>query len=311
MTRTVRPIRSVASWLLACMAAGIMPAQAAPPADGGAQALEASHRQFADELRRSPLGRPIHLESIETDTGLQGDVYAELDHPIEQVRAVLLDPAQWCAMLLLHINNRACAIARGEHGERLSLAVVRRYDKPVEEAFALSFGRQTLSSDADHVAVRLTADEGPLGTSHHQVLIEATPMGERKVFLHFRYGYEHNMMARMATAAYLATFGSSKRGFTVVGRAPDSGPVHIRGMRGLVERNAMRYFIALEAYLDGTSDAPGERFEARLGRWFDGIERHPRQLHEVDRSTYLALKRSDRDRQRDGAHAPGREAPSR
>jgi hypothetical protein len=96
--------------------------------------------------------------------------------------------------------------------------------------------------------------------------------------------------------AYLATFGSDKVGFTVLGKTPEGQLDYIRGLRGLVERNAMRYFLTLDAYLS----APGpEQADRRQRRWFAAAEQYPRQLHEVDLDTYLALKREDR--QRDGA----------
>ena len=36
-------------------------------------------------------------------------------------------------------------------------------------------------------------------------------------------------------------------------RRPSGQPDYIRGLRGLVERNAMRYFLTLDAYLDGSA----------------------------------------------------------
>ena len=88
--------------LLAACALG---AEAAPPDAGSAAALREQHRKLAGQLAGSPLRRPVHLESTETDGGLQGDVYAVVDHPLEQVRAALADGAQWCEMLLLQIGR--------------------------------------------------------------------------------------------------------------------------------------------------------------------------------------------------------------
>ncbi|MBU2408458.1 MAG: hypothetical protein KKC79_07380, partial [Gammaproteobacteria bacterium] len=149
-------------------------------------------------------------------------------------------------------------------------------------------------------------DKGPLGTRRYRVVLEAIPAGEHRTFLHFGYAFEHNMLARMATTAYLATFGRHKLGFTVVGRQADGRLDHIRGLRGLVERNAMRYFLALDAHLAGIDAPPAQRLDRRLNRWFDGVERYPEQLGEVDRATYLAQKAADRRRDGDGGRAPER-----
>lgn len=271
-------------------------AHAGPPESGSAQGLRALHQKLAGQLARSPLRRPIHLESAETENGLQGDVYALVDHPLEDVRAALGNASQWCEMLILHINNRRCRVARQPEGDVLTLSVVRRYDKPVEQAFELPFVHRTASATRDYLAVDLSADTGPFGTSRYRVMLEATPLGERQTFLHFGYAYDHNMMARYATMAYLATFGSHKVGFTVVGKTPNGEPEYIRGLRGLMERNAMRYFLTLDAYLAGVEVPAPERAEKRLHRWFEAVEQYPAQLHEVDLATYLAHKREDRQR---------------
>src|SRR3954470_19781020 len=76
---------------LAVCAAG---AAAAVP-EHSAQGLREQHQKLAGQLARSPLHRPVHLESVETDGGLQGDVYAVVDHPLDQLRAALSDGAQW------------------------------------------------------------------------------------------------------------------------------------------------------------------------------------------------------------------------
>ena len=278
------------------LAACVLGAEAAPPDAGSAPALREQHQKLAGQLARSPLRRPIHLESTETDGGLQGDVYAVVDHPLEQVRAALADGAQWCEMLLLHINNRRCRVSRQPEGETLTLSVVQRYDKPVDQAFELSFAHRIASAAKDYLSLKLSAETGPMGTSNYRVTLEAVPLGERQTFLHFGYAYDHNMVARLATMAYLATFGSHKVGFTVTGKTPNGEPDYIRGLRGLMERNAMRYFLTLDAYLAGLDVPPPERAEKRMHRWFEEAERYPAQLHEIDLATYLEHKRSDRRR---------------
>jgi hypothetical protein len=273
-------------------------APAAAPEPPAAQALRATHQRLSDKLDHSSFGRPVQLDSVETADGLQGDVYAVVEHPLAEISAALKGSAHWCDVLTLHINNRRCLVTAGPQGrETLTLYVVRRYDKPIDDAFELPFVyRVAGSATPEHLSVELKAQSGPLGTSNYNVTLEAIALDERKSFLHFSYSYDHNAMVRLGTMAYLATFGSDKVGFTVVGKTPEGQPDYIRGLRGLVERNAMRYFLTLDAYLA----APGaDQAERRQRRWFAGAEQYPRQLHEVDLDTYLALKREDR--QPDGA----------
>ncbi|UVH54851.1 hypothetical protein NWF24_18595 [Variovorax paradoxus] len=290
-------MRTLEGALLLLLAASAQQALAAAPENSSAQALRATHQRLSDKLDKSSFGRPVQLDSMETADGLQGDVYAVVEHPLAEISTALKGSAHWCEVLTLHINNRRCSTASGPQGrEMLTLYVVRRYDKPIDQAFELPFVYRVASATPEHLMVELSAETGPLGTSNYRVTLEAVALDERKSFLHFSYSYDHNTMVRLGTMAYLATFGSDKVGFTVLGKTPEGQPDYIRGLRGLVERNAMRYFLTLDAYLA----APGpEQADRRQRRWFAAAEQYPRQLHEVDLDTYLALKREDR--QRDGA----------
>ena len=59
----------------------------------------------------------------------------------------------------------------------------------------------------------------------------------------------------------------------------------------------MRYFLALDAYLEGTDAPAAQRFERRLALWHAAVERYPRQLHEADLAAYLENKRGDMARE--------------
>src|SRR5205085_12651202 len=113
------------------------------------------------------------------------------------------------------------------------------------------------------------------------------------------YSYSYGVIARIAMQVYLATIGSGKGGFTVVGKEPGSQPRYVGAMRGVTERNTMRYYLAVEAYLGALSVPKRERTEKSLRDWFDAIERYPRQLHEMQRDDYLAMKRREYARQTD------------
>jgi len=65
----------------------------------------------------------------------------------------------------------------------------------------------------------------------------------------------------------------------------------------VVERNTMRYYLAIDAYLGALSAPPAQQFEQRLESWFASTEQYPRQLHEVDRAAYLDMKRREYLRQ--------------
>ena len=83
----------------------------------------------------------------------------------------------------------------------------------------------------------------------------------------------------------------------MIGRDNDGQIKYIAGLRGLVERNTMRYYLAIEAYLGALSAVPAARLEKRLTDWYAAVERFPRQLHEIGLQDYLEMKRREYQRQ--------------
>jgi hypothetical protein len=119
------------------------------------------------------------------------------------------------------------------------------------------------------------------------------PIDAGRTFVRMSYAYASGLAARLATEAYLATTGRDKVGFSVAGHDADGRPLHVRGVQGIAERNTMRYFLAIDTYLDVLDVAPQDRVEQRLQRWFAATERYPRQLREMGLADYLAMKRRE------------------
>jgi hypothetical protein len=59
----------------------------------------------------------------------------------------------------------------------------------------------------------------------------------------------------------------------------------------------MRYYLAIESYLNALSLPPAQQFEQRLANWHRGVEGYPRQLRELGRNEYVAMKREQLKRQ--------------
>ena len=106
-----------------------------------------------------------------------------------------------------------------------------------------------------------------------------------------------NIAARIALKAYLATLGAGKVGFTILGKQADGDSQYVGGLRGIVERNVMRYYLAIEAHLGALSVPPDARAETSMRDWFAATERYPLQLHELGRSDYFEMKRVEYRRQ--------------
>jgi hypothetical protein len=272
------------------MAAALATACVAWSSNAGAQtsaaSLRATYEKQAPALAASPFGRPVSLSSSETEKGLQGEVYGVLDRPLSEVARVLDTPTRWCEMLMLHLNNRRCRADDAK--QSLTLSVVGKYDIPVEQASNLTFAVRSASATADYFDTTLTSGKGPYGTSNYRISLQGIPLENGKSFVHFSYAYDQGTATGVATKGYLATFGRGKVGFTVTGKKPSGEPELVEGMLALIERNAMRYFLAVDAYT-----AAPDNVDKRLTLWHAGTEKYPRQLHDLSEADYLKIKRGD------------------
>jgi len=262
----------------------------------GPGALRARHVALAPQLASNAFGGPLVLHSEEADRRIEGDVYAVLAHPFPAVAAVLADPAQWCEILILHLNTKYCRRAQDGGATRVELRVGRKHPQEIEAASLLAFTWRSPTGGSDYLAVQMDAADGPYDTRDYRLLAEVVPLEGGRSFLHLGYGLSYGTASRLAMQLYLATLGRDKVGFTRV-RKDGGEDAYVEGMRSVVERNTMRYWLAIDAYLDSLA-APRERqVEQRLRQWFDATEKYPRQLHEVDRDAYLRMKRAELQRQ--------------
>jgi len=285
-------VRAGRRLLAACLlGAAACCAAAASPAD----ALRARHAALADELAHNAFQQPIHLESSQTSSELKGEIFALIDHPFNALSSALQGEGQWCDILILHLNVKHCQ-ASGAPASVIALSVGKKYDQPPADAYQLNFNYQLVASAPDYLKVQLAAGQGPMGTRDYRIVVEAIPVDASRSFMHMSYAYGYGFAARMAMQAYLGTVGSGKVGFSVVDRRGGQ-PVYVDNVRGVVERNTMRYYLAIDAYLDSLSAPPQDRQERRLRGWFAATERYPRQLHEMEQADYLAMKRKEIARQ--------------
>ena len=281
---------------LACLGAGVV--QGADSAANSAAMLRARYGQLQPKLSQNQFQSPLYLESSEAPGGVTGDIYALINSPFALAAAALNEPARWCDILMLHLNTKYCRASNGSHGSALQVNIGKKHEQPVDEAYRVDFAYRIAAATPDYLMVMLTADQGPLSTHDYRIILEAVPLGNGRTFIHFTYSYAYGFSGRLAMQAYLGTIGSGKVGFTVMGKQSDGRALYIDGMRGMVERNTMRYYLAIEAFLGALSAPPQARLEKSLHDWFAAVERYPRQLHELEQSEYLDMKRKEHLRQR-------------
>ena len=287
--------RGVGRWMFALGLglAALAPAQAQ---DNG-NALLARHGALRAQLASNAFQRPLHLESTQNAGDQQGDVYAVVEHPFASVSQSLQAMENWCDLLILHLNVKHCKAAGAAPASVLSVSVGKKFDQPLPETYQVHFNYRVMAARPDFMQATLAAENGPLGTNNYRILFEAVPLDAARSFIHMSYSYSYGMAARIAMQAYLSTIGSGKVGFTVTGRQADGKPQYVEGVRGVVERNTMRYYLAIEAFLDSASKPASEQMERRLRDWFAATERYALQLHEIDMGQYMDMKRKEVRRQ--------------
>ena len=281
-------LAGLSAWVLALLLAG----GSAVAATGLRESFEALRSQPATAL----VEQAVYLESTESAGQLQGQVYALLDHPFAQVRQALARPGPWCDILILHLNVKYCRASGPVGQEALDAGLGRKFDQPLSEAYWLHLAYRLVSASEQQFKLELVSAEGPLGTRDYRIEMEAMPFAPGQTLLRLRYGYGYALAARWAMQLYLATLGHDKLGFSVINRRPGGQPEPVGGVRGVLERNTVRYYLAIEAYLGVQSLPAAQQLPRSLQDWFAATERYP-PLHEIERDDYLRMKQRELQRQ--------------
>ena len=285
-----------AHWVLVLWLAG-GPAAAAP---GLRESFEALRAQPATAL----VEQAVYLASTESAGALQGQVYALLDRPFAQVRQALARPGAWCDVLILHLNVKYCRASGAPGQEVLEAGLGRKFDQPLTDVHWLRLAYRLVSASDQQLKLELVSAKGPLGTHDYRIEFEAVPYAAGQTLLQLRYGYGYALAARWAMQVYLATLGRDKPGFTLAASGRDGRPKTVGGLRGVLERNTVRYYLAIEAYLGAQSLPAAQQTQKSLQDWFDATERYAAQLHELSRDEYLVMKQRELQRQATEIYRP-------
>jgi hypothetical protein len=262
-----------------------------------ATTLRASYERLTPKLHNNAYNRSLYIESHESSNELKGDIYALVSQPFPVVNGALNDPSgkpvNWCEVLILHLNVKYCHVGQDARDSTLTVHLGRKMEQPLKDTHPVEFRYSVLDSGKTYFATSLSAPRGPLSTHDYRIILEAMPADNHLTFIHLTYAYGFGMSGKIAMKGYLASLGRGKVGFTPVGTRADGKPEYISGVRGVVERNAMRYYVAIDSFLNAPAK---DQFETRLKACIDTLEQYAVQLHEVDRTTYLEMKRNEHRR---------------
>ena len=236
---------------------------------------------------------PFTINSMEQGGVLSADVFMLLDVSYGEFRDRLQNPRNWCDFLLLTLNIKTCVNRELSGRQYLVLYAGRKEYQPPEITYQLKYAFHMAENRPQYFDVKLYADKGPMLTSDYHIQVQATPYG-KQTLLRLGMSYKTSVFSRAATYTYLTTLGRNKIGFTVIGKDEHGRPVYVDGVKGVIERNVMRYFLALSVYLDAMKVTDRPDFRTMLQSWFDATERYHAQLHEYDIDTYIKAKLHER-----------------
>lgn len=266
----------------------------AADAQASAQELRAAHAALAGQPRGPSVLSPTRLASSQTSDRLRGELLDDVEAPLATIAAALGSPQKLCDLLFLHLNMHACRVGSNPAGPTLNVTVGAV--NSTSNRFVMEYSYRVVNRSDEFVHVTLVSAGGPLGTSHYEFDVQAVSVGDRRSFLKMTYAYRAGMTARIAMDLYNKAAGRQRVGFTVTGQAGDGQPALVGGLLGSLERNLMRYYLALRAYVGvgGSASQPADRqlTDKRLHEWYRLTEQYPRQLHEVELAEYLTMKQA-------------------
>ena len=294
---TMCKIRNLQKFFLSIVAAAILfsvgsASAVAQPRQGADLLLDTYHRNMA-RLETNSFGLPLVVESFERGDRVNVDVYGIFDYPFSSVVNMLKIPENWCDIVSLHLNVKACTYKEVPGAELLTFYVGRKVYQSPEDARQVLYRYRIVDQQKGYLDIILLAANGPFGTKDHRMRFEALPLDRGRTFVHVSYAYSDSAALRLAAKVYFATLGRSKVGFTVTGTDRNGKPVYIGGPRGSIERNAVRYYFAIQTFINSMRYPEESRFSMRTSEWYDLTSRYRIQLFELDKKEYLTFKATE------------------
>ena len=266
------------------------------PSRGAESLLETYHRNKA-RLETSSFGLPLVVNSAQQGDHVQVEVYGIFDHPFSSMVNALKVPSNWCDIVSLHPNTKACTASALTDAWLLTFYLGTKKYQPPEDTRQVIYRYRYEDQLQGHMEITLNAATGPFGTKDHKMRFEVLPLDGEKTFVRVSYGYRDSGALRLVTKIYFATIARDMVGFSLTGTDRSGNPVYIGGPRGAVERSAVRYYFAIQSFMNTLSYAEETRFNMSVNDWYAHTSRYGKQLLDMDKEEYLASKARERKNQ--------------
>ena len=256
----------------------------------GRESLINKYHKIEKKLEKNSGPVPFYIESSASKNASRVDIYGTINHPFSLIKDEFLVPTNWCEIVFPHPDIKACTYKKMDDRWLLNIYHINKFSEPLEDAYQMKFVYLISELHPQYFDVALTAHEGPSHTKDHQFGIEAIPLEENMTFIHLRYSFGYSALGYFL----MKIFGGGKVGFSEIGTDREGNPVYVGGLRGAVERDVACYYLAILAYLDTLKIPAEQRFEKRVGKWYDLAALYKKQLLEMGEREYLTYKRQDR-----------------
>jgi len=266
------------------------------PQQGAAILLDTYHRNMA-RLETTSSSPPLLVKSFERDNTVHVDVYGIFDYPFSSVATALKVPANWCDIVSLHPNIKACTNREVADEWLLTFYLGKKTYQPPEDTRQVQYHYRNVVQQQGYLDITLNADAGPYGTRDHRMRFEALPLDKGKTFVHVSYAYSDSAALRLAAKIYFATLARGMVGFSVIGTDRNSKPIYIGGPRGAVERTAVRFYFAIQSFMNTLRHPEESRFRMRISEWYNLTSRYGKQLLDLDKKDYLTFKTKEQKNQ--------------
>jgi len=264
--------------------------------EGDLPRLSGRYPELQEAARRGPFGLPLQVRSEERETLVSAEIHGIIDYPFRALAETFTDPGGWCDFLVLNPNIKTCTFRREAQETLLTLYIGSKSYRAPESATEQVYRFLVRARQPEYVAISLTAPRGLLGTTAHRFEFEAGSVAGKTVVA-LSSSFEPSMLSKLLTGIYLSTLGRNRIGFSREATEAGVPAGYVRGVKGMIERNVMRYYLALKAFLD-TLDQPADRqFEARASLAYDLMDLYPAQLRQMKKAEYLDIKSREHQNQ--------------
>lgn len=148
--------------------------------------LDTYHKNLA-RLGSNSIGIPLVVESNEKDDRVHVDVYGIFQYPFNSVVNALKVPANWCDIVSLYPNVKACTFGERSNARQLTFYLGRKVYQAPEDARQVVFNYQNVDQRQEYLDIILSADTGPYGTTDHRIRFKALPLDGGRTFVHVSY----------------------------------------------------------------------------------------------------------------------------